>query len=158
MKSHEWPPVTGEAILQEARKWIDVPYHHDGRSREGGVDCAGLFAVVLGALGVDVIDRRGVSRDDVYEAMLATFALHAERVGHGLLTAEAMLGESEWEGPKAGDALVFRGRAMPNHVAIATGNGRMIHAYSSVGKVLEQPIGPAWIGRCSGVWRYKGSL
>lgn len=122
------------------------------------MDCAGLLAVALAALGVTVEDRRGVSRGDVYGAMVETLSVHAVRVGHGLLSATEMFGESEWSEPMPGDALVFRGRAMANHLALATGGGRMVHSCSSVGRVIEQPMTSPWVARCTGVWRYKGAL
>ena len=35
-------PVTADALVAEARKWIGAPYQHKGRTKEG-VDCWGLI-------------------------------------------------------------------------------------------------------------------
>jgi cell wall-associated NlpC family hydrolase len=42
--------TTASLVVEEARRWVGVPFRHQGRDRNG-VDCVGLPIVVLQALG-----------------------------------------------------------------------------------------------------------
>jgi hypothetical protein len=44
-------PEQRSAVLVEARRWIGTPYHHMGRIRGVGVDCATFPAEVYAAAG-----------------------------------------------------------------------------------------------------------
>lgn len=41
-----------QLVAQEARAWLGTPYHHHGRIRGVGVDCAMLLAEVYQACGI----------------------------------------------------------------------------------------------------------
>ena len=41
-----------EAVVAEARQWLRTPYHHMGRVKGAGVDCATLLAEVYANAGV----------------------------------------------------------------------------------------------------------
>lgn len=43
--------ITVEQLIEDARSWIGVPFHHQGRSRLG-IDCIGLPEVILRERGV----------------------------------------------------------------------------------------------------------
>ena len=49
-------------IVTEAKTWLGVRFRHQGRSRETGVDCAGLLVVVAQALELSPFDNIGYSR------------------------------------------------------------------------------------------------
>ena len=136
--------VTGQMIVDAARTYLGVPFRHDGRNRDG-IDCVGLVVCSLRDLGIDVTDQLGLGRFDSFETLCQTFELHAERVDGGMLL---------------GDALVFRGRLMDNHVALYAGNGEMVHAYngSSVGRVVVQPLDESWMARLARVYRLRGAI
>ena len=40
------------AVVAEARQWLRTPYHHMGRVRGAGVDCATLLAEVYARAGM----------------------------------------------------------------------------------------------------------
>lgn len=44
-----WPRAT---VLEEARSWLRTPFHHEGRSKGHGVDCAMLLAEVYEHAGL----------------------------------------------------------------------------------------------------------
>ena len=54
-------PVTGEAVVAQARTWLGTPWRHQGRSPRG-VDCAGLVVLVARALGLADHDVAGYGR------------------------------------------------------------------------------------------------
>lgn len=42
-------------VFQEARKWVDTPFHHMAKVMHGGVDCAQLlYAVYKKVLGIEI--------------------------------------------------------------------------------------------------------
>ena len=114
-------PQTRARIVEEARSWIGTPYHHQASLKQVGCDCLGLV--------------RGVWRE-VYgcepEAVPA-YTPHWAEAGRREQLLEAASRHLELlpvDGISAGDLLVFRWRAhVPaKHLAIAAGDGRMIHA------------------------------
>lgn len=44
--------ATRARIIEEAKSWLGTPYHHMGRVKGAGVDCAMLLAEVYAAAGV----------------------------------------------------------------------------------------------------------
>jgi cell wall-associated NlpC family hydrolase len=55
--------------------------------------------------------------------------------------------------PAIGDVLLFKVAGVATHVGVATGAGRMVHAYRAVGKVVEHDLGAKWSRRLVGVYR-----
>src|ERR1700722_17931480 len=53
-ESTTMPDIDGErtAVVAEARAWLRTPYHHMGRVKGAGVDCATLLAEVYARAGV----------------------------------------------------------------------------------------------------------
>ena len=110
-------------LIQTLLQWERVPFHHQGRSREG-VDCAGLALCAL-------------AEQDVQLEVPANYApsAAAERVD--------LLQRLDLAEPAVGDVLVFRIRREPQHLAIALGGGRMIHAVRGAG-VVAVTISALW--------------
>lgn len=46
-----------EAVIKEARTWVGVPWHHQGRNRHG-IDCAGLIIKIAESFGVFIPDLK----------------------------------------------------------------------------------------------------
>jgi cell wall-associated NlpC family hydrolase len=55
---------------------------------------------------------------------------------------------------QAGDVLMMRFTGEPQHVGIYTGD-TLIHAYESVGKVVEHRMDDKWLRRIVRVYRFK---
>lgn len=126
--------VTPMAVVEEARRWLEVPFRHQGRSREG-IDCAGLVIRVAHALGLSEFDVRD------YRARPDGLALKAycdrEMVGIPV------------SGFGAGDVLLFRNADNdPQHMGIVgdhpAGGFSLIHAYEPNGEVVEQMLDRRW--------------
>lgn len=137
-----------EAIIAEARTYLDTPWHHQARGRgaDQGVDCIGLIVGVGRALGM--IDRDcttyGVRPDG--RTLIAEF--------------ERTLDPIPRDDMGLGDVPVFwlEREDRPQHVGIVTdrhGLG-LIHTYQGVGRVVEHALNRAWAKRIHSVWRMRG--
>ncbi len=127
-------------MIDAARACVGTPFCHQGRAPGAGLDCIGLVICALRAGGMEGLrDRRNYSR------LPEPGALRRALETHGFAQAG---------GPEeAGDILLFRFNRAPQHVALAAGAGRMIHAYAPLGRVVECAIGPGWRRRLVGIWR-----
>ncbi len=98
--------ITGrDKVVQEARKYLGVPYVWGGTDPEKGLDCSGLVQLVYKNLGIDL---PRVSRDQAQEG-----------------TAVPSLDDA-----KPGDLLAFGSPV--HHIAIYIGGGKMTFQHSGI--------------------------
>lgn len=134
-------------IVEEARSYVGTRFHHQGRQKGLGVDCAGLLVGVGKALGLIAFDRTDYARQPDPELLLAV----CRELGQ-----ELPIGAQE-----PGDVGVFwiRKRSNVTHGGIFSdyhaGGLGLIHTYESVGKVVETALG-AWEKRLEAVFRFPG--
>jgi NlpC/P60 family putative phage cell wall peptidase len=129
--------ITQEAIVAEARAWIDTPFHHGARLKGVGVDCVGVVVGVARALGIAVEDRAAYP-------LRPDGSLRPELDRQMLRVAEA----------STGDVLLMRFEGEPHHVAFFAGE-TLIHAYARVRRCLEQPFDDYWRAKVRGVYRFR---
>jgi len=132
--------MTPADIIATARLAIGIPFRHEGRNPETGLDCAGLICFVAAALGVAYEDR----------------ASYPRRPSGGMLES-ALDGQAclvRVKGaPQPGDILLMRFQGEPQHLAIFTGTN-IIHAHQPNKRVVEHGfIGP-WPRRLVRVYRF----
>ena len=111
-------------IVQEARTWIDTPFHHQGRLKGVGVDCLGLVICIFNALGAKLVDK----------------AAYPRYPSGGLLMAgiRSQCIEIDISDAKTGDIFVSAERHQPNHVMIYDAEtDTVIHSYYQNEKVTE---------------------
>jgi cell wall-associated NlpC family hydrolase len=101
-----------DALINEAEKWLGVPYKYGGESKNG-VDCSGFVMKVFSKCGTD-IPRTSSQQYDVADYI-------------------------DFTEKKPGDLLFFKNKGTINHVGIYLGQGYMIHASTSSG-VIKQSI------------------
>ena len=107
------------AVVAEAREWLGTPFHHQGRVKGAGVDCAMLLAEIYRRCGLVPHVDPGYYPPDWH--------LHrdAERYLEKLMPYAR-----ELAGPPApGDVAVFRFGRTFSHGAIVVDWPRLIHAY-----------------------------
>lgn len=139
---------TRRDLLNAARSYEGVRFHHQGRSR-GGLDCAGLIVCAARDCGVELSDR------DAYTA---------QPDGHSLAQAlrDAGLVEIAASDAVAGDALLFvfetneAGDPLPGHVGLLCEDGELLHAFAHVRKVTKHKIDAKWRARIVSAWRIPG--
>lgn len=131
------------ALITEARSYLGVRFRHQGRSRQG-VDCAGLIAVCLIALGREPADVEAYGREPLNQGLRAMLV---ENFGEPIAKAEM----------QPGDVALMRFRGEPSHVGLVTDypyDGlAMIHAFAQVKKVVEHRLDSEWLGHIVEVFR-----
>lgn len=130
-----------EDIIKYARECIGTPFIHQGRVLGVGLDCAGVVVHIVKSLGLPYNDIQGYP-DRPFKGML-----------ENTLNNEPSLIKVSKTEMRAGDILLFSIARHPQHLAIYTGES-IIHAYSTAGKCIEQPIG-AWVKKLISVYRVK---
>lgn len=139
-----------DEIVAEARSWLGTPWHHQASVRGVGCDCAGLVRGVGNALGL--MDCRpdgpggdlfaGYGRKPEPRRMLRTLDYFMDRRPAGVI--------------EPGDVLLMRFNRDPQHLAILTGEGTIVHALASAGGAVEHRLSPEWRARVVAAWRYRG--
>ena len=132
--------MTPNAIIAAAREFLGTPFRHLGRLPGKALDCAGLAVSVALALGLEVDDREAYGKtpaNGLLEAMLD--------VQPGLRRV--------FRAPQAGDLLLMRFNGDPQHLAICAGE-TIIHAWQTVGKVVEHRFTDLWQSRVVRVYEF----
>lgn len=123
-------------IVAAARGWLGTPFHHQGRLKGVGVDCAGVIVSVARELDIGDVDIRGYGhRPDSREL---------EQLCHEHMTPVSLARS----GP--GDVLLIMIDGAPQHLAFRTeinGDRGMLHSYAPARKVVEHRIDQEWVGR-----------
>jgi len=134
------------AIIAEARRWKDTPFHHQGRALGVGVDCAGVIAGIAHNLGISDFDRLDYAPiphkrelEQVLDAQMVPLKIPDPRQ----VTEPAAV-------------LLMQFATEPQHVAILTESDTIIHAYSRVGRCVEHRFAPVWRGRVIKAYRFPG--
>jgi cell wall-associated NlpC family hydrolase len=136
-----------ERLVEVARSFIGIPFHHQGKSK-AGVDCFGLFVLVAGECGIELPNERRY-----WEHRFGAPALD----GH--LLDEFKKHCVELNTAEDGDLLVMwnegRRSDVAEHVAMKTDQG-IIHCHSLCGVVCEMPFEPPWSDRVLGIFEFPG--
>ena len=134
-----------EQIVAAARGWLGTPFHHQGRLKGVGVDCAGVIVGVANELGLSTPDIKGYGhRPDSREL---------ERLCFDHMTPVA-IDEAE-----PGDVLLISIDGNPQHLAFMTdaANGRaMLHSYAPARRVVEHIISDDWTEKFTAAFKLPG--
>lgn len=129
-----------QEFVAVARSYEGTPFLHQGRLPQVGLDCGGVVVCALKAIGHPVIDA----------------------IGYGRLPAKGMLEKVVEENcdkvaiseVQDGDILVFKFIREPQHVAIYF-DGKLIHGWQEVGKVVVHDFNGVWRRRLTGCYRVR---
>ena len=126
------------AVVAEAQSWLRTPYHHMGRVKGAGVDCAMLPAEVYAACGL--IPRQKVE--------FYPMDWHLHQTGERYLNS-VLAYAHEVESPKPGDLVLWRFGHCLAHGGIVVDWPIIVHALVGVGVVLADGGSPslAYVGR-----------
>jgi cell wall-associated NlpC family hydrolase len=132
--------IPPQAVSDEARSWVGIPFRHQGRSRSG-VDCIGLVIVVAQSLGLVPADfeRRDYGRMPNRDELGQKIREHCRPL----------------EVAQPGCMFAMRWNKEAAHVAIYTGE-TLIHSYERIGRVVEHSFRGRWPRFVDSVWTLPG--
>ena len=136
--------MTPDDIIAAARACLGTPFRHQGRLPGVGLDCAGVAVEVARALGCAPLDVSGYGRTPAAGQLEA------------VLDAQPDLERVDREDRQPGDILLLRFTGEPQHLAILTDEGTMIHSYEAVGTCCEHRLSAVWAARIVRVYRFRG--
>ncbi len=134
--------ATGLDVVRVARTWLGTPYHHQGRVKGAGVDCAGLLVGVAKELGLSDFDVTGYSGRPNGDSLT--------RVCQEQMTPITL------EQLSAGDVLLFKFEAYAGHLGIFIGDNTLIHSYMPRRQVVEHSLDARWWSLVAGQYRLPG--
>jgi cell wall-associated NlpC family hydrolase len=135
--------TTPAEFVAQARTMLGVPFRHQGRGATG-VDCVGVPVLAAKALRLGDFDVRAYLRTP------HDGSLQSALTAAGCVPCELMPGAI---------ALMRWDHRWPQHVAVVTDHQHglgLLHAYSTVGRVVEHRIDAAWRRRIVSVWSVPG--
>ena len=144
--------MNGAAIVAEAKSWLGTPYHHGGRVKRAGCDCATFIAEVAIALGL-------IPNIDIPRESGAHFLENADpRYLETVLQYADEIPEADIQ---PGDLVLYRRRDWPifSHGGIvASWPDALIHASRLYGVVMEHGTQGAFLYWERRVFRLKNVL
>lgn len=130
-----------DKIVAAARGWLGTPFHHQGRLKGVGVDCAGVIVEVARELNIGDVDMQGYGhRPDSREL---------ERLCHEHMTRVPV------DQAKPGDVLLILIDKAPQHLAFRTDVG-MLHSYAPARRVVEHRIDDGWASQIVAAFTMPG--
>jgi cell wall-associated NlpC family hydrolase len=119
---------------------LDTPFHHQGRLKGVGVDCIGLVMGVARELGISDFEARDYSMRPNPKVLMG-------HVGRELIKISEL---------KEGCILLFNIVSEPQHFGLySKSTGTIIHSYSVIGRVVEEPFDAIWKRRLIAMFDYK---
>lgn len=146
-------PIRGRAvdrIVVEARTWLGTPFRDQQAVKGVGCDCLGLVVGVAEAIGFAAVG------EDLRAAMRS---YNPTRIDVALLKIGLRRHCERIDAVEPGALLLWKvGKpSRPQHLAIATEGGRMIHCWGKgPQKVIEVPIGHGRMELIDSIWRMNG--
>lgn len=130
-----------EKILAEARTWLGTPFHHQGRVKGVGADCAGVVIGTANALKLTDFDTVDYPKSPSGDMMQKVLDGHMDKITFNEV--------------RIGDVLLFCFDKDPQHVGFYTDIG-LLHSYGQVRKCVETSLDETWSKRLRGVYRFRG--
>lgn len=133
--SEEALPTWRIALVEEARKWLLTPFHHNAEILGAGVDCAHLLRACYVAVGL-------VEDFDLGEYAPDWMLHRSEEVFLSNVAARM----DEIQAPaKPGDVVVWKHGRCYSHGAIVVKWPSIIHAYRRERRVTYGDVGQGWL-------------
>lgn len=123
--------MTGSDLAAAALTLVGVPFRLHGRDPLAGLDCIGVLEAALGRCGASIRLPNGYTlRSRTLPNLTGVVA------GIGMASASGDI--------CTGDVLMLRPSPCQHHLAIATGDRRIVHAHAGLRRVVEALRPGAW--------------
>jgi len=132
-------------VVAEALTWLKTPYHHQGRIKGAGTDCAMILCEVFYNVGLLPRIDPGYYPPDWH--LHRSEERYLESVTKYLHPCAAATG-------RPGDIVLYRFGRCVSHAAIVIDWPLVIHAYIDVGVELTDTTRPAMAERIHSIWSY----
>ena len=133
--------TTNYDVAACARGYIGTPFHHQGRLKGGGIDCAGLIICVAHELNISSFDIQSYTRTPNPRVYLSVLNDNLDEDTTGVFVP--------------GQVLSFAFARYQQHLGITVTSTTMVHAIEQH-LTHELTLSETWIKRLRGVWRYRG--
>lgn len=146
--------VTRADVERVARSYDQVKFHHQGRVRESGVDCAGLLFCVAKDLGLPY--EVFFDYDDVPDGKTVKMAVSKQ------MNELEMPPDDKLKFALPGHAVLFwqsRVSRHPQHLGVLglrKGRLTLIHSTFDLRKVVECSMTEPWLGQMIGLFAFRG--
>ena len=118
------------AVVAEALTWVGTPYHHYGRVKGVGVDCATLLACVY--------ENSGVSGPIDIPAYSPQW--HINRVEEKYTDFIRQFADEISGDPQPGDIVVWRFHNTYSHGGIVVSWPKIVHAFVNIGCFVDDAL------------------
>lgn len=137
-----------QVYVDEARRWIGLPWQHQASLKGVACDCVGLIRGVykeVTGITIPVVAN--------YPATWHLFKSEPWLYNECCLN----LDEIPIEEAGKGDVFIFKykKRFPAHHIALFTGEGTIIHSYLEVGKVVESHYTDEWKRMTCNAFRFR---
>lgn len=132
-----------QAFVDAARACVDTPFKHQGRQPGVGIDCAGVVVCAWRAAGLAAADRRGYSREPQQRVLRQALLEVCDKV------------DRPGAAYRPGDILFMRFGREPQHLAVVTDRGTIVHCWEAMGRCVEHGLDRTWRGRVIAVYRHR---
>ena len=137
--------VTRQDIIIKAETFLDIPFVHQGRNRNG-IDCAGLIELTADELGI--LPDNYISVRDYAREPDETMRLYLDKNLKRKSINQRLPGSILFFG--------YTKNRRGQHLAILTKNNLFVHGYSKQKCVCIGRLDDRWRKRLVGVYDYKG--
>lgn len=143
-------------IIDVARSWLGVRFHHQGRDKQAGVDCLGLLIVIANTCEL-------AFRNVLLAAQDETDYGHNPDPDYLRAKLESVLMLIDNKNARAGDIALFSIDGRAQHLALladypCADELSMIHAYAPARKVIEHRLDAHWRKQMVAVFRMHESV
>jgi cell wall-associated NlpC family hydrolase len=132
-----------DIVLAEARSWIGVPFHHQGRTK-AGCDCVAIAISCAQKIGCDYEDWTKYGRLPHGGKLEKSFANFGVRIPISDI--------------RPADGVLMTWKVEPHHVGIITrmetGELGILHSYAAIGHVVEHHLNDLWKKRIVLAFRF----
>jgi cell wall-associated NlpC family hydrolase len=132
--------MSGAALADAAAALVGTRFRLHGRDPATGLDCIGLFAAAMAAIGRPIALPNGYALRTRDPANLMP-----EPDGSGFVAASEPI--------QTGDVLLFAVGPAQFHLGIAATSTTLVHAHAGLRRVVSSPPGSDW--SVVGHWRLK---